>query len=127
VRLLGGELTSPYQFIRVAEAMAELGRDDDVLDWAKRGIAETSGWQVAQLYDLAAGVYARRGAGGEMLNLRREQHRRMPTSTTYAALRKEAEAAGSWDSERGEARLVLAARDLGGLVDALRASVRPWR
>jgi hypothetical protein len=55
VGLLGGDLSRPYQFIRVAEAMAELGRDDDVLSWATRGIAETSGWQVAKLYDLAAG------------------------------------------------------------------------
>lgn len=61
VRLLGGDQTAPYQFIRVAEAMAELGRDDDVLAWTTRGIEQTSGWQVAQLYDLAAGVYERRG------------------------------------------------------------------
>lgn len=47
VRILGGDLSAPYQFIRVAEAMEELGRDDDVLAWATRGIAETSGWQVA--------------------------------------------------------------------------------
>ena len=40
VGLLGGDLSRPYQFIRVAEAMAELGRDDDVLSWATRGIAE---------------------------------------------------------------------------------------
>ena len=39
VGLLGGDLSRPYQFIRVAEAMAELGRDDDVLSWATRGIA----------------------------------------------------------------------------------------
>ena len=34
VKLLGGDLTSPYQFIRVAEAMGELGLDDEVLAWA---------------------------------------------------------------------------------------------
>lgn len=71
VRLLGGNFSAPYQFIRLAEAMEELGRDDDVLAWATRGIAETTGWQVAQLYDLAAGVYARRGEDGELLALRR--------------------------------------------------------
>ncbi|MDA8287189.1 MAG: hypothetical protein M0014_01850 [Actinomycetota bacterium] len=71
VGLLGGDLSRPYQFIRVAEAMAELGRDDDVLSWATRGIAETSGWQVAQLYDLAAGVHTRRREDQEVLRLRR--------------------------------------------------------
>src|SRR5215212_4936673 len=56
VKLLGGDLTTPYQFIRVAEAMRELGLDDEVLAWAKRGIAQTSGWQVSQLYDMACDV-----------------------------------------------------------------------
>ena len=65
VGLLGGDLSRPYQFIRVAEAMAELGRDDDVLSWATRGIAETSGWQVAQLYGLTVGVDTRRGEDQE--------------------------------------------------------------
>jgi hypothetical protein len=125
IRLLGGDLTAPYQFIRVAEAMAELGRDDDVLGWAKRGIAETSGWQVAQLYDLAAGVYARRGAQRELLDLRRDQHRHMPSSNTYALVRKEAQAAGVWDEERDAARSALAGGDLGGLVDVLLADEEP--
>jgi hypothetical protein len=47
VALLGGDLTRPHQFVHVAEAMRELGLDDDVLAWATRGIAETSGWQTA--------------------------------------------------------------------------------
>ena len=87
MRLLGGDLTTPHQFIGVAEAMRELGLDDDVLAWAKRGIAQTSGWQVAKLYDLACGVHAGRGEPLEVLALRRAQHERMPSSATYRALR----------------------------------------
>lgn len=123
VGLLGGDLSRPYQFIRVAEAMAELGRDDDVLSWATRGIAETSGWQVAQLYDLAAGVHTRREEDQEVLRLRREQHQRMPSSSTYGLLR--AAAGGVWPAERPAARAVLAERDPGGLVDALLADGEP--
>ena len=63
VRLLGAESDVAYQFIQVTEAMVELGRDDDALAWAKRGIAETDGWQVAQLYDLAAGCTSAERAG----------------------------------------------------------------
>ena len=125
VRLLGGDLSRPYQFIRVAEAMAELGRDDDVLSWATRGIAETSGWQVAQLYDLAAGVHTRREEDQEVLRLRREQHQAMPSSTTYGLLRAAAEAAAVWPAERQAARAVLAERDPGGLVDVLLADGEP--
>jgi uncharacterized Zn finger protein len=121
VELLGGDLTHPYQFIRVAEAMLELDRPDDALTWARRGIDSTSGWQVAQLYDIAAGVIAGRDDDGGVLDLRREQHERMPSSTTYAALKAAAESTGDWPDERAAARAVLGARDVGGLVDALLA------
>lgn len=125
IRLLGGDLTAPYQFIRVTEAMEELGRDDDVLAWATRGIAETRGWQVAQLYELAVGVHTRRGERDEVLRLRREQHQAMPSSSTYSLLRKAAEIRGLWETERRGARAELAERDLGGLVDVLLADGEP--
>jgi hypothetical protein len=119
VALLGGDLSSPHQFIAVCEAMAELGRDDEVLAWARRGIAETSGWQVEKLYDFACGVHERRSAPLEVLRLRREQHEEMASASTYSRLRGAADAVGAWDIERDAARLALRERDLGGLVDAL--------
>ena len=119
VALLGGDLSSPHQFVRVCEAMADVGRDDEVLAWAKRGIAETDGWQVEKLYDLACGVHERRSAPLEVLRLRREQHEGMASASTYSRLRRAAEAVGAWDIERDAARLALRERDLGGLVDAL--------
>ena len=125
IRLLGGDLTAPYQFIRIAEAMEELKRDDDVLAWATRGAAETSGWQVAQLYDLAAGVQIRRGEQDEVLRLRRQQHNRMPSSSTYSLLRTAADMCGAWGEERPGARGMLAEHDLGGLVDVLLSDGEP--
>src|SRR5690606_11395469 len=74
VEMLGGDLTSPYQFQRVAAAMLELELPDDALRWALDGIERTSGWQVAKLYDLAADVFAARGDVAGVLGLRREQH-----------------------------------------------------
>jgi len=105
--------------------MVEMGRDDDVLSWATRGIAESSGWQVAQLYDLAAGVHTRRGEDQEVPRLRREQHQRMPSSSTYSLLRTAAEACEAWPAERPAARVVLAEHDLGGLVDVLLSDGEP--
>ena len=119
VALLGGDLSAPHQFIRVCEAMAELERDDEVLLWAKRGIVETDGWQVEQLYDLACGVHEQRSAPLEVLSLRREQHERMASAGTYSLLHHAADAVGAWDIERDAARLALRERDLGGFVDAL--------
>jgi uncharacterized Zn finger protein len=119
VRLLGGDLTTPYQFIRVAEAMRELGLDDEVLASAKRGIAQTSGWQVSQLYDLACDVHDGRGEPLEVLALRRAQHERMPSSSTYRALRAAAEALDAWALEQEAARATLERTDARGFVDAL--------
>jgi hypothetical protein len=119
VELLGGDLTGAYQFIRVAEAMVELGRSDDALAWAKRGIESTSGWQVAKLYDIAAEVIAERGDDVAVLDLRREQHQQMPNSASYALIRTAATSTGTWPAEQDKVREVLADRDIGGLVDVL--------
>jgi uncharacterized Zn finger protein len=117
--LLGGDLSAPHQFIAVCEAMAELGREEDVLSFALRGIAETSGWQVDKLYDLACGVHERVGAPVEALALRRQQHERTPSASTYSTLRHAAEALGAWELERDAARRALREHDRGSYVDAL--------
>jgi hypothetical protein len=119
VELAGGDLSNAYQFRRVADAMAELERDDLVLEWTVRGIAESSSWQVGTLYDLACDTYARLGQPLEVLRLRRAQHERMPSLSTYSTLRTAAEAVHAWDVEREAARMVLRACDFRGLVGAL--------
>ena len=81
----------------------------------------TNGWQVSKLYDISAGVFAERGDGAAVLDLRRQQHERAPTSSTYSLLQKAANAVDTWPSERARAREVLGARDPGGLIDALLA------
>jgi hypothetical protein len=121
VALLGGDLLSAYQFIRVAEAMREIGRADDALEWASRGIESTTGWQVAKLYDLTSELLAERGDAAGVLATRRAHHGRMPSSSTYAALKAAAETVDEWPGEIDNARAVLGEHDRGGLVDALLA------
>jgi hypothetical protein len=119
VELAGGDLSNGYQFFRVAEAMAELGRHEEVLAWTARGIAETDGWQTGPLYDLACETHARRGEPLEVLRLRRAQHERTPSLSTYNALRAAAETANACENERPAARAALRSRDQRGLVEAL--------
>jgi hypothetical protein len=119
VALLGGDLTRPHQFVQVAEAMAELGREDEVLAWCERGIAETQGWQTARLYELACDTHARRGEPLEVLGLRRSEHERMPSLSSYNRLRRAAEAVDAWEIERDAARAVLRERDQRSFVEAL--------
>jgi hypothetical protein len=118
VALLGGALSSPHEFLKICEAMAELDRDEVRLAWAIRGIAETRGWQVASLYDHACAVYETREQPTEVLRLRREQHERAPSLGTYVALRRAAERLDAWDIERDSARSALLEVDRGALVDA---------
>ena len=119
VALLGQDLSNAYQFQRVAEAMLELEDPDAALEWARRGIVETTGWQVAKLYDLAAGILADRADDEGVFELRLHQHERMPTATTYRQLHTAAEQLGRWDAERAAARSVLEQRSPSGFVDAV--------
>ncbi|NLD78354.1 MAG: hypothetical protein GX643_17000 [Acidimicrobiales bacterium] len=121
VELLGGDLSSPHQFQRVAEAMVELGDADDALRWARRGIDETSGWQVAKLYDLASELLTEADDLGEVVGFRRHHHERMPSASTYAKLQTAAGAVDAWGVEVERARAVLAERDPVGYIDALLA------
>jgi hypothetical protein len=77
---------------------------------------------VARLYDLACEAYARKDATDEIIALRRDEHLRMPSPSTYGLLRDATEACGSWGSERELAR---AALDPAGLVDVLLADGEP--
>ncbi|MEZ5373433.1 MAG: hypothetical protein R2704_11985 [Microthrixaceae bacterium] len=101
VALLGGDLSSPHQFQRVAEAFVELGEPDEALGWVRRGIAETSGWQVSKLYDLAADLLADANAPDDVVEFRRHHHQRMPSSSTYARLKDAAGTIGTWEDEVG--------------------------
>jgi len=119
VALLGGDLTQPHQYIQVAEAMAELGREDEVLRWCRQGIERTSGWQTARLFDLACEIHARRGQPLEVLALRRAEHERAASSSTYTRLKASADQLDAWQLERDAALDALRRRDAGELIDAL--------
>lgn len=121
VDLLAGDQSRPHQFIAVAEAMLELDLEDEALAWARRGIDETSGWQVAKLFEIASSINDRRRDLRAVLDLRREQLTSMPTAAHYALLRRAADRCDCWETERPTARALLAARDTGELVDALLA------
>lgn len=118
VSLLGGDLSTPYQFIRVAEAVRELGLDGEPLASTKRGIGQTSG-QVAELYDLDCDLHARRQESLEVLAPRPAHHERMPSLSTYRALRTTADPHDAWPLEQDAARATLQRADPRGFVDAL--------
>ena len=121
VKTTGGSLTTAGQFLHVAGAMAEIDRPDLVLQWAERGIAETNGYPIGALYDLACETYAQLGRPLDVLRLRRAHHERSPTTSTYAALKTAALALDTWEREADAARAVLRDRDTRSYIAALLA------
>jgi hypothetical protein len=109
VRLVGGSLDLPFRYQLLAEALLDMQMPDLALTWARRGLAKTSGHQLAGLYELTL-----RLDPSDEVALRSEWHQRLPTVSTYAALER---AAGlAWPEFEAEAR---AALPLYQLVDAL--------
>lgn len=119
VAIFGADLDGPYRFLRVAEATVEIGRPDLALHWAERGIAETHGWQVGLLFDLACKVHEQLGQSTEALRLRRAHHQRMPSTSTYAALKGAAETLDAWQVECEAARATLRDTDVGTFISVL--------
>ncbi len=121
VVMLGGDLTEPYQYQRVADAMLELDLTDDGLRWALEGIERTSGWQVAGLYDLAADVLTvprRRGRGAAVAS------RAARADAERIDIRAASGGGGRSQPvgrDQAEARAVLGAGNPGALVDVLLA------
>jgi uncharacterized Zn finger protein len=94
-------------------------RPDLALHWTDRGIAETDGWQVGLLYDLACRTHEQLGHPMEVLRLRRAHHQRMPSTSTYGALRSAAHSLDAWQVERDAARAALRDTDLRAFVSVL--------
>lgn len=101
VRLVGEDLTKTYQFVRVTEALRDMGLHDRVLDYALRGIENHADWQARQLYDVAADEYVRRGDGEAVVSLRWRELETFRDSSAFSAVRTAAEE--QWTSLRGPA------------------------
>lgn len=121
VRTTGGTLTTPGQFLHVAEAMREIERLDLVLEWTARGTAETDGYPFGALYDLACETRGQLDQPLDVLRLRRAHHERSPSSGTYAALKSAALALDTWERERDSARATLRDRDTRSYIVAMLA------
>jgi uncharacterized Zn finger protein len=102
VAVLSRDLSSPYSFLRIAEAYDGAGRDDDAIEWAERGIEAFPGGDPRLVEFLAA---ARRGRGeharaAELIWSLYEAH---PGLGYLEKLKPYAGEAGTWDDARGRA------------------------
>jgi uncharacterized Zn finger protein len=121
IQIIAADLSSGWQYLRIANLLRDAGRAEDALVWAERGLrAATSERPDPRLVDLTAGLYQQAGRTADAVRLRRDVFERDPTQAAYQALRATSRATGRWPETRDQALEVLrarAARD-GGYANA---------
>lgn len=102
VEVMSRDLSSAYDFVRIAERYLRDERYDDALRWALRGL-ETHGTADSRLVDIAAEQYQRDGRGSAAVDLFFDALDSAPTLDNYQRLAGHARRAGSWPDRRDEA------------------------
>jgi tetratricopeptide (TPR) repeat protein len=98
--ILSRDLSSAYQFVRIAERYLRDGRHDDALRWAERGIREF-GSSDARLVEVAAEEYHHAGRGPAAVQLLWDTLDTSPTLGNYQRLAEHAGRDCSWSRWRG--------------------------
>ena len=120
VAVVGEDLAGPHAYLALVDALAHAGHDGLALHYAQEGIAaRLVPHQTITLYDVAVRMLRERGDLVECLRLRREQLARIPTSTSYASLRRAADELDLWPTERLGALDVLLAANVEAYLDVL--------
>lgn len=109
VDVLARDLSSPYRYLRIAEILADSGAQDRALEWAERGLVESTRPD-HRLTDFVALAYQRRGRGEEAVSLMWEEFARSPRLDRYVALRRHAEPSDAWSTWRERAVSLLRVR-----------------
>jgi uncharacterized Zn finger protein len=121
VAVLARDLSSPWQYARIATELAQAGRPGDALAWAKRGLAEhPQAWSDPRLVEIAVEQLVSLGEHEDAVALRRRSLERVRSVGKYLALREQA--AGRWAELRDWARGMLSGEHL---VRALLADGEP--
>jgi uncharacterized Zn finger protein len=103
VAVLSRDLSLPYSFLRVAEAYAGAGRNDDALEWAERGLGAFPGRPDSRLVTFLGEAYRERGEHGRAAELIWGLFAGRPGLDSYRELKPYAERAGQWEETRERA------------------------
>jgi uncharacterized Zn finger protein len=120
IQIIAADLSSGWQYLRIATILQDAGRDDDALTWAERGLQAGSERPDPRLADLAVDLYLRAGRVDDAVSLRRAVFERDPNQATYQALRSATLPTGRWPETRDQALAILHARAAqGGYANAI--------
>jgi len=112
ITVMRERLRSPYDHLEVAEALAEAGRTDEAVEWARNGLATFADryHQTPPLREFLAGVLRESGDRDGALDLFWSAFESVPTLDAYRRLLQEAEPGGDVDRWRQRALMTLRSR-----------------
>lgn len=123
VAVLARDLSSPYQFCRIADTLEQAGREREALVWLERGVAAFPPAGDAQLRSRAIRAYRRDGQDSDAVALASRAFDAEPSAHTYAELR---EATSGFREPRLRENALAQLReltDVGGRSQAVRAQL----
>lgn len=102
IAVMRDDLRSPHDYLEIVELLAEVGRHDDAIQWAQRGLTEFADrWhQTPKLRDALAELLVVQGRSGETEELYWDAYARRPSLTGYVQYVEHAE---DLDAARGRA------------------------
>ena len=97
------DLSSPYDYLRIAELYRDAGHYDQALSWIQRGIHASPKQPDNRLLEFAANEYHRRELHDDAMKLMWSTFTSQPTVDRYLTLELHAKKAGSWTEWRERA------------------------
>lgn len=113
VACLAENLSSPHQYVRIAELLRAEARIADAIDWLERGVAAAGGGQhghLTTMVDLLAELYTESGRDADALALREKHFMATGSEQAYRALRTAALDDPQWPEIRERALALLRQR-----------------
>lgn len=97
------DLSSSFDFLKIAETYEKAGKDDLAIEWAEKGVAAFPDGPDPRLVEFLAERYLGKGRSDEAMGLLWAQFVRAPRLGEYQALRKGATQARAWPAWRPKA------------------------
>jgi uncharacterized Zn finger protein len=97
------DLSSAYDYLQIALAYREAGKDDPALEWAERGAESFPERTDPRLREFLADEYHRRGRHDEAMALVWAQFAESPALDAYRNLKGHADKVGEWKEWRSKA------------------------
>lgn len=103
IAVLSDDLHAASQYLKIVDALRNVGRTADAECWARRGLGIGNPIDRARLRDVYVDLLVERGAADEALAMRWQLFEQHPTQGHYNDLRRAAERTGDWPGLRDEA------------------------